>query len=318
MSPVHVKILNWPTTILRVLLVSFIHPSGLLVSELLGRKPLSPLPFAVVFLPLYLFYFVLQVAPIVWASLRGETQEVMADSSGLKIKAFRRSRHIAWAQIATLEKTQVPSGKSLQDILTLRDAGGIIQIQFKRNLQEGTKLKEQYDQLEALIVGHVGAKGLISTNPLETTLTQTSFALNTRLKILGLGSLLFWFPCTYFSWNARTGGPAVGSIFLGFAVLGVVISLFDKRYEVDEQGVRVFWLYKREELRWEEVRRIGMTQNSTSLVFVSGQRVVNLLGPANWKEGTSLMQFLQSKIRVYNIEWEPNVSVKWFKELRSR
>lgn len=153
---------------------------------------------------------------------------------------------------------------------------------------------------------------------MRTTSSKTKFVLVTRYKILGLGCLLFWLPCAYFAWNAPppNGGPIASGLFLIFCALGVFLVCLDKRYEVDERGLRCVWFSKRDEVQWDDVQRMqlvrssrvqrGQTQGVQTLVVFGEHNKVELAGPESWKKGEALLQFLQLQAKRYDIKWLPD------------
>lgn len=308
MQTLKVEIISWKKSLVVVTLLALIHPTVYLCSDLLQGKPLPTALWK--FGLIFAVYLIIDLFLVLRTLFSGQLREIIADESGLQLKAGHKSRRIAWTQISTLERSLEMEGKVLKSCLTLRDSGGQVLTRFFRELQETAETRTQFDQLQLFIAAKIGTHGVISA-PLEARL-KTAFALKTPYKLIGLGSLLFFLPCTFFSWNHPTGGPATGSIFLGFSVLGIFLALSDVKYEVDERGITRRSLFKKSELRWEEMRSVEMMRGAMSIRFASEKASLEVLGPANWgNDGALLMQFLQQQCEKYGVVLKHYEKVGW-------
>ena len=297
--PIAVEIINWKRKILLGLLVANIHPILYLGFDILGGKSLKASMTKYVLL--LTFYLIVELFVALQMVFRGTTYKVICDDQGLTIKAFSKSKRLLWSQVATIEHSQQIDNKTLKNCLTLRDAGGAVQAQLWRDLQEPPFLKSQWALLEGFIASRLGSRAFTAPS-LELIPTATMFTHQTVHKRLGLGSLVLWLPCAFFSWNHPTGGPLVGLGFLAFAALGVFLALCDARYQVDGRGVRVSTLFKTREMRWDEIRHAQMA--SAWVIYFEGDgKAVDIPGPANWSNGGELMLFLQTQFKKFGIEW---------------
>lgn len=315
MMPIVVEIINWKTKILWGLVAALIHPLLYVGLDFFQGKPIGKN--LIVYTALFAFYVALELFVALQIVLRGTPYKLLADEQGLSIKAFLKSKRLAWSQIATLEKSQDLDGKTLKNRLILRDAGGTVQAQLWRDLQETPALQSQWEQLEAFIALRLGTRAF-TTQPLNAAPTKTSFSHKTNHKPIGVVGLLFLLPCAFFSWNHPTGGPWVGSLFLFFAALCAFVFASDSRAEVDERGVRSFGLWQKGELRWDEIRRAEMMTGGSVLCFYGENetQAVSINGPNDWKESGELMLFLQSQCNRFGIEWNANKAWNWREMVR--
>lgn len=240
--------------------------------------------------------------------LSGQLHGIIADEAGLQLQAGRKSRRIAWSQIATVERSQAAQAGELRPCLTLRDAGGLVQATLFRQTQELPHTRAQWDALEALIESRIGKRGVISA-PLEGAPLQSAFATQNQNKIIGWGCLLLFVPATALSWNHPTGGPATGAVFGVFSVLGLYLALNGVRYQVDERGARSQSLWKQRELRWDQVHHAELLRGALHIRLIgeeAGEKIgVEIPGPAGWgQSGAELMLFLQFQFKRCGIAWE--------------
>ncbi|HEX9995872.1 MAG TPA: hypothetical protein VGB45_01915 [Abditibacterium sp.] len=304
-----IEITNWRKQVLAGIFVALVHPLVYLVFDLFQGKPLSRSLWA--FGLIALFTLVAYLLTLIFSLFSPKLHQIVADDAGLRFQYGRKWRRVAWTQVSTLERSMQPDGKTLKNCLILRDAGGQIMATWFREAIETPQLKTQFDELETLILTKIGTRGLIQA-PLDTPLSKTGFVLQTGYKIIGIGSLFLWLPCAFFSWNHSTGGPVVGSLFLIFAALGLVLALSDSRYEIDERGVRAANMWKKRELRWEEIRRAEMLSGGLSIHFRGEKTALDVAGPANWGDDSAqLMLFLHSQFNKFGVDWEGNKALNW-------
>ncbi len=315
MTPIVVEIINWKTKILWGVVAALVHPLIYLGFDFFQGKPVGKN--LIVYAALFAFYVALELFVALGIVLRGTPHKLLADEQGLFIKAFWKSKRLAWSQIATLQKSQDLDGETLKNRLILRDAGGTVLAQLWRDLQETPALGAQWEQLEGFITSRLGTRAF-TLAPLNAAPTRTSFAHKTNNKPIGVVGLLFLLPCAFFSWNHPTGGPWVGAIFLFFAFLCVFLLLSDSRAEVDERGVRSFGLWQKGELRWDEIRRAEMMSGGGVICFYGEDetQAVSINGPTGWKESGELMLFLQSQFKRFGIEWNGNKAWNWREMVR--
>ena len=92
---------------------------------------------------------------------------------------------------------------------------------------------------------------------------------------LGIACALGFGLCAWLAWDARTGGPAVSSIFIAFSVLGVVVLLaaWGEVYLVDDGGIERRRFGHSRSLRWDRLVRVSAPGPGLRLVADDGTRL---------------------------------------------
>ncbi|HEX8465584.1 MAG TPA: hypothetical protein VF627_13280 [Abditibacterium sp.] len=309
MQTIKVEILSWKKTILIAMWIAIVHP---LIYGVFGFfKGQSFAESAWIFIGVFAVYLAFEALSIGYKVFVGTLWQIVADETGLQFKAGKKSQRLAWTQISILERSTQAEGAELKTRLTLRDAGGQELAHFLRNSQETRQLKAQFDQLEALIVQKIGRRGLIEA-PLGMALRQTAFVLQMRQKIIGFVGMAVTLPCSLLSWNHPTGGAFVGGGFLAFSLVSAFLVFSDSRYEIDEHSVRCQTLFKKTQLRWEEIEKAEMMRSGTSISFSGSKTAITILGPASWgNDGAQLMLFVQRQIEKFGILWDGDRTLRW-------
>jgi len=138
----------------------------------------------------------------------------------------------------------------------------------------------------------------------------TALEVRTNTAWLGWVCIIICVTSSYFSWNARTGGPVVGALFLLFAMLGVYLLCAQAVLKVDEEKVEAISLFGRSRLDWREVRSVEIDEQGNYLSFMGENRGTDkrlcFNGPQHWKAAgrAEMLLFLAATCEKYGISYD--------------
>lgn len=216
-----------------------------------------------------------------------------ADEQGMTVQTRWGRRSMDWSEVYDF----TTDDKSIQGHsgywLSLRGRENQVLAQWDRNWCRisGGQIKRG-DEIEEFVRQRLRERGRLSGEDnaatrlweqLHPITSGQALEVRTNYAWIGWISLLFFLPCTFFSWNAPTGGPAVGSLFLFFVALGLYLISAQATLRVDEENIEAVSLYGRSRIEWREVTSVEMDEQGNSLCFAGINKRLCFSGPQYWK-----------------------------------
>ncbi len=230
--------------------------------------------------------------------------------------ATRHGRHtLSWEEIYDFTAEGKSTNGERGYWLSLRGREDQVLAQWDRNwcrytggqIKRGDEI-ENFARAKLRDMGRLSGEENAATRMWEQThpiCSGTALEVRTSYAWIGWMCLLF-LPCTFFSWNAPSGGPVVGSIFLLFAALGLYLISAQAVLNVDEERVEATSLYGRSRIEWREVTSVEMDEQGNSVCFVGANKRLCFSGPQYWKGAgrAEMMLFLGATCEKHRVRFE--------------